>query len=53
MKNKFKIVRLFFKFLKEKRVYWLYPIVLVLVIIGVLIVLGEGSVLAPFIYSLF
>ncbi|MCT4580646.1 MAG: DUF5989 family protein [Flavobacteriales bacterium] len=53
MRNKLTIIKLFFKFLNEKRVYWLYPIVIVLILIGVIVILGEGSVLAPFIYSLF
>lgn len=51
--SKSKIVRSFFSFLMEKKKYWLLPIVLMLIILGVLILLGEGTVVAPFIYSLF
>ena len=53
MSSKLKVIRLFFTFLKEKKIYWLYPIIITLILLGVLIFLGEGSVLAPFIYSLF
>jgi hypothetical protein len=38
--------------LKEKK-YWLIPLVLVLFLMGGLLVLAQGSVLAPFIYTLF
>ncbi len=40
-------------FLKERKKYWLMPIILVLVLLGVLIVVGGSSSVAPFIYSLF
>jgi hypothetical protein len=41
------------RFLRARRKSWLVPILIVLVIFGVLIVVGEGSALAPFIYTLF
>ena len=40
-------------FLKERRKWWLLPMVLVLLLFGVLIVLTSGSAIAPFIYTLF
>lgn len=40
-------------FLKQEKKYWLWPLVIILLLLGLLIVLAEGSVLAPFIYSLF
>jgi hypothetical protein len=40
-------------FMKERRKYWLLPIVVVLVLLGSLIVLTQGSAVAPFIYTLF
>jgi hypothetical protein len=40
-------------FMKERKKFWLLPIVLVLVLFGGLIVLTQGSVVAPFIYTLF
>jgi hypothetical protein len=41
------------EFIKERKVYWLAPIVIVLVLLGGLIVLTQGSAVAPFIYTLF
>ena len=46
-------VKEFWEFLKERKKYWLFPIIIVLVIFGGLIVLGQGSVIAPFIYTIF
>lgn len=42
-----------FKFLNRQKKYWLYPIIIVFVLLGILIILGESSVVAPFIYTLF
>ena len=39
--------------MKERKKFWLLPIVLVLVLFGTLIVLTQGSAVAPFIYTLF
>ena len=43
----------FFLFLKERKKYWLLPIIIVLALFGALIVLSQGSVVAPFIYTIF
>jgi len=43
----------FLKFIKERKKYWLIPIIVVLAFFGVIIVLSQGSVVAPFIYTLF
>lgn len=40
-------------FLKQRKKIWLAPIILILIILGVLIVVGGSSAVAPFIYSLF
>ena len=40
-------------FMKERKKFWLLPIVLVLVLFGTLIMLTQGSAVAPFIYTLF
>ena len=40
-------------FMRIRRKYWLWPIVIVMVLLGVLIVLAEGSAVAPFIYTVF
>lgn len=40
-------------FLKERKKFWLMPMIFVLLILGVVLVLGGSSALAPFIYTLF
>ena len=40
-------------FLRTRRKYWLWPIVVLMGVLGVLIVLAQGSAVAPFIYTLF
>jgi hypothetical protein len=41
------------KFLGARRKFWLLPIIIVTVLIGGLLILAQGSVVAPFIYTLF
>ena len=43
----------FWDFLKERKKYWLLPIIIVLALFGALIVLSQGSAVAPFIYTIF
>tara|TARA_Y100000590_G_scaffold453325_1_gene598170 strand:- start:14355 stop:14507 length:153 start_codon:yes stop_codon:yes gene_type:complete len=43
----------FFEFLKTRKKYWLLPILFFLLIFGSLIVLTQGSAVAPFIYTIF
>lgn len=40
-------------FMKERKKFWLAPIILVMLLLGGLIVLTQGSAIAPFIYTLF
>jgi hypothetical protein len=40
-------------YMRTRKKYWLIPIMLVMVILGGLIVLAQGSAVAPFIYTLF
>jgi hypothetical protein len=40
-------------FMRERKKFWLAPIILVMILLGVLIVLTQGSAVAPFIYTLF
>ena len=40
-------------FLRERKKYWLWPIFLMMGLLGLLIVLAKGSAVAPFIYTLF
>lgn len=40
-------------FMNERKKYWLTPLILILVILGTVIFFAEGSIIAPFIYTLF
>ena len=40
-------------FLRERKKFWLLPIIIALVLLGVLIVMTGGTAIAPFIYTLF
>ncbi len=46
-------LREFWEFLRIRKKYWLYPIIFVLVLFGGLIILSQGSAVAPFIYTIF
>jgi hypothetical protein len=43
----------FVGFLRERKKFWLAPIIIVLLFVGILMVIGGGSAVAPFIYTLF
>ena len=43
----------FWEFLKVRKKWWLGPIVLMLLLLGMLLVMTQGSAVAPFIYTLF
>ena len=51
--GKIQVLKDFWSFLMERKKWWLAPIVIVLLLLGVLIVFAESSALAPFIYTLF
>ncbi len=51
--SKLSILNEFWVFLKQRKKWWLTPIVVTLVLLGALIVFSQGSALAPFIYTLF
>jgi hypothetical protein len=40
-------------FMRERKKFWLAPIIVVMLLLGVLIVVAQGSAVAPFIYTLF
>jgi len=40
-------------FMKERKKFWLAPIIFIMVLFGALIILTQGSAIAPFIYTLF
>ena len=43
----------YWNFLKVRKKYWLLPIIIVLALFGGLIILSQGSAVAPFIYTIF
>jgi hypothetical protein len=51
--SRLSILAEFWQFLKVRKKWWLAPIIVMLLLLGMLIVLTEGSALAPFIYTLF
>jgi hypothetical protein len=51
--NKVSIIAEFWDFLKVRKKFWLAPILAILLMLSALIILAEGSALAPFIYTLF
>ena len=53
MTGKFHIIAEFYQFLKERKKWWLGPIVFMLLLLGLLMVLTQGSAVAPFVYALF
>jgi hypothetical protein len=46
-------LRELWQFLKARKKFWLLPIILVMLVLGGLLVLAQGSAVAPFIYTLF
>jgi hypothetical protein len=46
-------IKEFCEFLKIRKKYWLLPIIIILVLFGGLIILSQGSAVAPFIYTIF
>jgi hypothetical protein len=51
--SKFSIFAEFISFLRMNKKTWMIPIIVLLLVFGFIIVIGQGSALAPFIYTLF
>ena len=51
--SKIAIIKEFWDFLKERKRFWLLPIVIVFILLSLLIVFTQSSAVAPFIYTLF
>jgi hypothetical protein len=49
----FDLARDIWDFLKVRKKYWLAPLIITIVLMGALLVATQGSVVAPFIYSIF
>jgi len=52
-KSVISLLREFWSFMRMQKKWWLAPLVVILILMGVLIILTEGSALAPFIYAIF
>jgi len=51
--GKLSILKEIWEFIRYKKKYWLIPIIITLILLGLLVFLTEGSAIAPFIYTLF
>ena len=40
-------------FMRERKMWWLLPVIVVMVLVGSLLIFAQGSALAPFIYTIF
>ena len=49
----FELLKDLWLFMKERKKYWLAPIIVVMVLLGGLLIFAQGSAVAPFIYTLF
>ena len=52
MSNNNSLVVELWDFLKVRKKWWLLPTIILLIVIGVLIIIGQSSTLSPFIYAL-
>lgn len=43
----------FWNFMKERKKWWLIPVIIVLLLIGIFLIIGSSSAIAPFIYTIF
>ncbi len=49
----FELLKDLWVFMRERKKFWLLPIIIIMLLLGMLIVLAQGSAVAPFIYTLF
>ncbi len=47
------LMRELWGFMRERKKWWLLPVIIVMVVVGTLLVFAQGSALAPFIYTIF
>ena len=41
------------EYMRERKKWWLFPVIVVMLVVGILLVFAQGSALAPFIYTIF
>ncbi len=49
----FELMKDLWGFMRERKKFWLAPIILVMLLLGALLIFAQGSAVAPFIYTLF
>jgi NAD/NADP transhydrogenase beta subunit len=47
------LIKELWSFLKARKKFWLLPIIMIMLLLGVLLVVAQGSAIAPFIYTMF
>ncbi len=53
MGDSYSVVTELWAFMRERKKWWLLPVIAVLLLVGLLLAFAQGSVLAPFIYTVF
>lgn len=53
MNDFFELSKDIWEFIKVRKKYWLAPLIITIIVMGALIIFTQGSVVAPFIYSIF
>jgi Family of unknown function (DUF5989) len=51
--KRLEIINEYFRFLGEQKKWWMFPVILVVMLLGLLLLFAQGSPLAPFIYTIF
>ncbi len=51
--SKLQVLREMWQFMRYNKKYWLAPIIIILLLVGLLLIVAKGSAVAPFIYTLF
>lgn len=52
-RSMWELIKDFAGFMAQRKKYWMLPIIVVMMLLGVLIVVAKGSAIAPFIYTIF
>ena len=47
------VVSQLWEYMRERKKWWLLPVIMVMLVVGILLVFAQGSALAPFIYTIF
>lgn len=47
------LIKEFWDFFRTRKKFWLLPILLIMLLLGIMLIFGQGSVVAPFIYAIF